>query len=229
MGSESATKSRETKRAASTQELMSNIMSPGAGEISKRREKELQDAINKGRGVEFVQGKAPVVGNAFQYKTKTDPETGEKIQVKVPVFNTNARATDYTGRIIAPAPTFGEMMGDVGRAIGGGQAKDPDYLRQGVSSAPGTTTTDYMKYAPKPERVKGIIPAIGEKVMDIAGQGGLVGMAMNSVLGKDQLTEAQKKRERYQKMSNSEKLAAGAKEYATLLGGQRNQKGGLIK
>ena len=228
MSSEAATKSREQKRAASTQELMSNIMSPGAGEISKRREKELQDAINRGRGVEFLPGKAPVVGNAFQYKTKTDPETGKKIQVKVPVFNTNAKATDYTGRIVSPAPTFGEMMGDMGRAVFGGQAKEPEYLKN-TSSAPGTKTENYMKYASKPEKVTGIIPAIGKKAARIVSQGGLVGMAYNAILGKDQLTAAEKKRERYKKMSNAEKLAAGAKEYSTLLGGQRNQKGGLIK
>lgn len=215
MGSESATKSRETKRAASTQELMSNIMSPGAGEISKRREKELQDAINRGRGVEFLPGKAPVVEGLTQKGGK-------------PVFNTNAKATDYTGRIVSPAPTFGEMMGDMGRAIFGGQAKEPEYLKN-ISSAPGTTTKNYMKYASKPEKVTGLIPAAAGKIMDIAGQGGLVGMAYNAILGKDQLNSAEKKKLRYQKMSDSEKIAAGAKEYSTLLGSGRNQKGGLIR
>lgn len=214
MGSESATKSRETKRAASTQELMSNIMSPGAGEISKSREKQLQDAINRGRGVEFLPGKAPVVEGLTQKGGK-------------PVFNTNAKATDYTGRIVSPAPTFGEMMGDMSRAVFGGQAKEPAYLKN-VSSAPGTTTKNYMQYASKPEKVTGIIPAIGSKVMDIAGQGGLVGMAYNAILGKDQLNSAEKKKLRYQKMSDSEKIAAGAKEYATLLGGGQ-KKGGLIR
>lgn len=214
MGSESATKSRETKRAASTQELMSNIMSPGAGEISKSREKQLQDAINRGRGVEFLPGKAPVVEGLTQKGGK-------------PVFNTNAKATDYTGRIVSPAPTFGEMMGDMSRAVFGGQAKEPAYLKN-VSSAPGTTTKNYMQYASKPKKVTGIIPAIGSKVMDIAGQGGLVGMAYNAILGKDQLNSAEKKKLRYQKMSDSEKIAAGAKEYATLLGGGQ-KKGGLIR
>ena len=215
MGSEAATKSRETKRAASTQELMSNIMSPGAGEISKKREKELQDAINRGRGVEFLPGKAPVVEGLTQKDGKA-------------VFNTNAKATDYTGRIVSPAPTFGEMIGDASRAIFGGQAKEPEYLKN-ISSAPGTKTENYMQYASKPEKVTGIIPAMGKKAMSVASQGGLVGMAYNAILGKDQLTAAEKKRERYKKMSSAEKLAAGAKEYSTLLGGQRNQKGGLIK
>jgi len=216
MSSEAATKSREQKRAASTQELMSNIMSPGAGEISKKREKELQDAKNRGRGVEFIPGKAPVVEGLTQKGGK-------------PVFNTNAKATDYTGRIVSPAPTFGEMAGDMARAVFGGQAKTPSYLRKPIINADGTVAKNYMQYASKPEKVTGIIPAIGKKAVSVASQGGLVGMAYNAILGKDQLNAAERKRERYKKMSNAEKLAAGAKEYATLLGGQRNQKGGLIK
>ena len=207
MGSEAATKSRETKRAATTQELMSNIRSPGAGEISKRREKELQDAINRGRGVEFLPGKAPVVEGLTQ-------KDGKK------VFNTNAKATDYTGRIVSPAPTFGEMMGDMSRAVFGGQAKEPEYLKN-ISSAPGTKTENYMKYASKPEKVKGIVPTMIEK------GGGPVGMAMNAILGKENLS----------KLTAREKYMKGVKAYAkfnaaqqkTLLGGQRNQKGGLIK
>lgn len=150
MGADTAGKqARETKRAASTQELMSNIMSPGAGEISKAREKQLQDAINRGRGVEFLPGKAPVVEGLTQKGGK-------------PVYNTNAKATDYTGRIVSPAPTLGEMMGDMTRAVFGGQAKEPEYLKN-MSSAPGTTTKNYMQYASKPEKVKGIIPSIIEK------------------------------------------------------------------
>ena len=150
MGADTAGKqARETKRAASTQELMSNIMSPGAGEISKAREKQLQDAINRGRGVEFLPGKAPVVEGLTQKGGK-------------PVYNTNAKATNYTGRIVSPAPTLGEMMGDMTRAVFGGQAKEPEYLKN-MSSAPGTTTKNYMQYASKPEKVKGIIPSIIEK------------------------------------------------------------------
>ena len=44
MGSETGKSSRNAERQANTAELMSNIMAPGAGEISKKREKELQEA-----------------------------------------------------------------------------------------------------------------------------------------------------------------------------------------
>jgi hypothetical protein len=52
MGSESATKARETKRAATTQELMQGIMT--GGEISKRREAELAKASDYGRGIKLT-------------------------------------------------------------------------------------------------------------------------------------------------------------------------------
>lgn len=200
MGSEAATKSRETKRAATTQELMSNIMT--GGEISKKREAELAKAADAGRGIQFIEGSPKVKGLT---------QKGGK-----PVFRTGATAADYTGRIAASAPTFGEMAGDMARAVFGGKAKDPAYLRSGVSSAPGTTTTDYMKYTPKPREVKGIVPTMVSK-------GGLVGMAMSSIMGKEDImkeTPAEKRRRIYEK---------GVKDYSTLLGGQRNQKGGLIK
>ena len=60
MGSETATKSRETKRAATTQELMSNIMT--GGEISKKREAELAKAADAGRGIQFIEGSPKVKG-----------------------------------------------------------------------------------------------------------------------------------------------------------------------
>ena len=200
MGSETATKSRETKRAATTQELMSNIMT--GGEISKKREAELAKAADAGRGIQFIEGSPKVKGLT---------QKGGK-----PVFRTGATAADYTGRIAASAPTVGEMFGDMGRAVFGGKAKDPAYLRSGVSSAPGTTTKDYMKYTPKPRQQKGIVPSLISK-------GGLVGMAMSSILGKEDImkeTPEEKRRRIYEK---------GVKDYSTLLGGQRNQKGGLIK
>ena len=200
MGSEAATKSRETKRAATTQELMSNIMT--GGEISKKREAELAKAADAGRGIQFIEGSPKVKGVT---------QKGGK-----PVFRTGATAADYTGRIAASAPTVGEMFGDMGRAVFGGKAKDPAYLRSGVSSAPGTTTKDYMQYTPKPRQVKGIVPTMISK-------GGLVGMAMSSIMGKEDImkeTPAEKRRRIYEK---------GVKDYSTLLGGQRNQKGGLIK
>jgi hypothetical protein len=201
MGSESATKSREQKRAASSQELMSNIMT--GGEISKKREAELQKAADYGRGVQFVEGSPKVKG-----VTQKDGR---------PVFRTGATASDYTGRITATPPTFGELGKDMARAVFGGQAKDPAYLRQGVSSAPGRKTTDYMQYTPKPTKQKGIVPAMIEK------GGTPIGMAMNAILGKENLnkeTPAQKRKRIYEK---------GVQDYSTLLGGQRNKKGGLIK
>ena len=200
MGSEAATKSRETKRAATTQELMSNIMT--GGEISKEREAELQAAADYGRGIQFVETSGSVKG-----LTQRDGS---------PVTKTGAKATDYRGAITASPPTFREIMGDASRALFGGKAKDPEYLRQPISSAPGTTTKNYMQYTPKPTEKKGIVP-------EIMGKGGLVGMAMSAVLGKEDVkteTPAEKRRRIYEK---------GVKDYSTLLGGQRNQKGGLIK
>ena len=206
MSSEGATQKRNQERAAKTQELMENIMT--GGEISKKREAELAAAADRGRGIDFVEGK-PTVGNLYQI----DPVTGEK----KPVMKTGATAADYTGRIISSAPTFGEMMGDMSRAVFGGQAKDPAYLREPISSAPGTTTTNYMQYLRKPSKVKGIIPSMIEK------GGTPIGIAMNSILGKENIskeTAAEKRKRIYE---------AGVKDYSTLLGGQRNKKGGLIK
>lgn len=201
MSSEGATQKRNQERAAKTQELMENIMT--GGEISKKREAELQKAADAGRGIQFIEGSPKVEGLT---------QKGGK-----PVFRTGATAADYTGRIAASAPTFGEMMGDMSRAVFGGQAKDPAYLREPISSAPGTTTTNYMQYTPKPQKVKGIIPTMVEK------GGTPIGIAMNAILGKENIskeTPAEKRRRIYEK---------GVKDYSTLLGGQRNQKGGLIK
>lgn len=205
MSSESATKSRETKRAAQTQELMSNIMT--GGEISKKREAELAAAADRGRGIQFVESTGTVKG-----LTRIDPATGKKVSVK----KTGAKATDYTGRIISSAPTFGELGKDMARAVFGGQAKDPAYLRSGTSSAPGTTTTDYMQYTPKPRKVKGIVPAAAE----VMGKGGMMGMAMNAILGKEDVKK---------KLTAQQKYDKGVQTYSTLLGGDRNQKGGLLK
>ena len=205
MSSESATKSRETKRAAQTQELMSNIMT--GGEISKKREAELAAAADRGRGIQFVESTGTVKG-----VTRIDPATGKKVSVK----KTGAKATDYTGRIISSAPTMGELGKDMARAVFGGQAKDPAYLKSGTSSAPGTTTTDYMQYTPKPRKVKGIVPAAAE----VMGKGGMMGMAMNAILGKEDVKK---------KLTAQQKYDKGVQTYSTLLGGDRNQKGGLLK
>tara|TARA_R100000742_G_C4279684_1_gene105327 strand:- start:17914 stop:18519 length:606 start_codon:yes stop_codon:yes gene_type:complete len=201
MSSEGATQKINQERAAKTQELMENIMT--GGEISKKREAELQKAADYGRGIQFVEGSPKVEG-----LTQKDGK---------PVFRTGASAVDYTGRITASAPTFGELAGDLSRAVFGGQAKDPAYLREPLSSAPGTTTKNYMQYTPKPQKVKGIVPTMVEK------GGTPIGMAMNAILGKEDISKesaAEKRKRIYE---------AGVKDYSTLLGGQRNQKGGLIK
>ena len=217
MSSEGATQKRNQERAAKTQELMENIMT--GGEISKKREAELAKAADAGRGIQFIETTGKV-GGLTQYKRDAKGNIMKDAQGKPitkAVMKTGATAADYTGRIAASAPTFGEMMGDMSRAVFGGQAKDPAYLREPISSAPGTTTTNYMQYTPKPQKVKGIIPTMVEK------GGTPIGIAMNAILGKENIgkeTPAEKRRRIYEK---------GVKDYSTLLGGQRNQKGGLIK
>lgn len=155
------TAAQKQDRKANTQELMSNIMT--GGEISKKREAELQKAANAGRGVQFVEGSPKVKGLT---------QKGGK-----PVFRTGATAADYTGRITANAPTGGELIQDAGRALFGGQAKDPKYLNEGVSSAPGKKTTDYMQYTPKPQKIEGIVPTLAKK-------GGVVGTIVSDVFKK---------------------------------------------
>ena len=162
MGSEAAQKKREQKRTAQTQELMQNIMT--GGEISKKREAELAAAADAGRGVQLIMD-SPTVGKLTQKGGK-------------PVFRTGAKASDYTGRIAASSPTFGEALSDMSRAIFGGQAEDPSYLRGELSSAPGTTTTNYAKFVPAPRKVKGIVPTM------IEGGGSPVMMAVNAIMGK---------------------------------------------
>ena len=166
MGSESAQKSREQKRTADTQELMQNIMT--GGEISKKREAELAKAADAGRGVQLIMD-SPTVGNLYQ----SDGKGGKKL-----VFRTGTTASDYTGRIAASSPTFGEALSDMSRAVFGGQAEDPSYLRGELSSAPGTTTTNYAKFVPEPRKVKGIVPTM------IEGGGSPVMMAVNAIMGK---------------------------------------------
>lgn len=154
------------------------------GEISKKREAELQKSANYGRGLQLVK----------------DLRSGGS-------------------RVVASAPTLGELGGDIVRGLVGGQAKEPSYLKTSTTD-PGTKTVDYKQYTPKPEKVKGLIPAIGEKVMDVAGQGGLVGMAYNAIMGKENLPKQKTIKQKYDE---------GVSAYSTLLGGQRNKKGGLIK
>ncbi|MGI9572434.1 MAG: hypothetical protein ACR2L5_03810 [Candidatus Actinomarinaceae bacterium] len=198
MGSESATKSRETKRAATSQELMENIRT--GGEISKKREAELAAAADYGRGIKLVESTGSRKG-----AKRIDPATGRAIGL--------SNASDYTGKITASTPTFGELAGDAKRVIFGGAA--PSYSEGRINSAPGTTTTNYMEDIPKPREQKGIIPAAAEGM----GKGGMIGMAMNAVLGREQVKK---------KRSLQEKYDTGVEKYSTLLGGKA-KKGGLIR
>ena len=164
---------------------MSNIMAPGAGEISKRREKELQDAANKGRGVQFEPGSRPFVGgeNVFQI----DPATGEKKRI----MRTGATAADYTGTIRANQPTTGEFFGDITRGLFGGQADTPQFnlpVKPPTSTTPqanalvpslvGSGNVNFANMAPAPQRTQGLIP-------NVINTGGIMGILMNT--GKDLL------------------------------------------
>ena len=153
MGSKTATADRNRERAATTEELMQNIMT--GGEISKRREAELEKAAAGGRGIQFVPGSPTVKG-----LTQIDPVTGQK----KPVFRTGATATDYTGRFTASPPTLGEAFGDMGRALFGGQAKAQPYIYS-PTTAPGTATSTFRQFLPEPRESRGIVPALAEKFL----------------------------------------------------------------
>ncbi len=161
MGDQTASKQkRDANRAAVTSQLMNNIMT--GGEISKKREKELQEAANRGRGVQFVEGSPTVKG-----LTQKDGK---------PVFRTGATAADYTGRIVSSAPTVTELVGDASRALFGGKADDSSLRNVKLSNRPGDDTpTNFTKFLPKPQKTKGIIPTLIEK-------GGIVGSAASSIL-----------------------------------------------
>jgi hypothetical protein len=135
-GSANAARSpRSVTRESRTATLMENIMT--GGEVSKKREAELQKAANYGRGVKFVEASPTVKGLT---------QKGGK-----PVYRTGVTAQDFTGRITANEPTLRELGGDIVRGLVGGQAPDPGY------------TGEFSKYTPKPQPVKGLIPTIIEK------------------------------------------------------------------
>lgn len=159
MGSQTASKqSRDANRAATTTQLMNNIMT--GGEISKKREKELQEAADRGRGIQFIEGSPKVEG-----LTTKDGK---------PVFRTGASAVDYTGSIASSAPTIGEVVGDAGRAIFGGKADDTQIRKD---------TGLPKNILPEPRETKGIVPTLIEK-------GGVVGNIASSILtGKDKKTK----------------------------------------
>ena len=153
MGSRTARAERQRQREDNTAELMENILT--GGEISKAREAELQRAANAGRGVTFLPGSPTVQG-----LTQGDGR---------PVFRTGTTAQDFTGRIVANQPTFGEAIGDASRALFGGQAERPFFTSP--DAPPGRETgLDFANMVPAPERTQGIIPALINK----GGIGGLV-------------------------------------------------------
>lgn len=186
MGSETASK-RSQNRAAESSELMQNIMT--GGEISKKREAELAEAANRGRGIQFIEGSPKVKG-----LTTKDGK---------PVFRTGASAVDYTGRIASSTPTFGEVAKDVARAVFGGKAADDSDIRNAkLSNRPGDPTpTNFAKFMPKTTAVKGIVPTLMEK-------GGVVGSVASSILaGKEKKTK---------KPTISQVYNQGVSDYAAL-------------
>jgi len=132
-GSANAARSpRDVTRESRTATLMENIMT--GGEVSKKREAELQKAANYGRGVQFIEASPTVKGLT---------QKGGK-----PVYRTGVTAQDFTGRVVANEPTLRELGGDIARALVGGQAPDPGY------------TGEYSKYLPKPQQTKGLLPTV---------------------------------------------------------------------
>lgn len=148
MGSKTATADRNRSRAQTTEQLMSNIMT--GGEISKAREAELQKAAAGGRGIQFIPG-SPTVQGLTQ-------KGGQ------PVFRTGATAKDYTGRIASSAPTFGEMFGDMKRALVGGQAKAQPYIYS-PTTLPGTPSSTFRQFTPQPRQETGFLKPLAEKFL----------------------------------------------------------------
>jgi len=179
-GSANAARSpRDVTRESRTATLMENIMT--GGEVSKKREAELQKAANYGRGVQFIES-TPVVKGLTQYRKDDkgnvllDPVT--KKPLTKAVLKTGATAADYTGRIIANEPTLKELGGDIARGLVGGQAPDPGY------------TGEFSKYTPKPQPVKGLIPtvldaAIGGKLSPVTAITKAIGTNFFSYSGGD--------------------------------------------
>jgi len=83
-------------------------------------------------------------------------------------------------RIVASTPTLKEVGGDFKRAVFGGQAKDPQYLREEnyVDRSSGTAQVkkNYAKdFLDKPTKDPGILPTLVKK-------GGVVGTMISSAL-----------------------------------------------
>ena len=156
MGSKAARAERQRQREDNTALVMENIMAPGAGEISKAREAELQKAANFGRGVQLLPPSTTVQGLT---------QAGGQ-----PVMLTNP---NFQPRIVANKPTIGEAGGDILRGLFGGQAEKPFFTSP--DAPPGRETgMDFANMLPAPERTQGIIPAI-------INTGGITGVVLNAL------------------------------------------------
>ena len=156
MGSKTARADRRRQREDNTAQVMQNIMAPGAGEISKAREAELQKAANFGRGVQLLPPSTTVEGLT---------QAGGQ-----PVMLTNP---NFQPRIVANQPTLGEAGGDIVRGLFGGQAERPFFTSP--DAPPGRETgMDFANMVPAPERTQGIIPAL-------VNTGGITGIVLNAL------------------------------------------------
>jgi hypothetical protein len=156
MGSKTARAERQRQREDNTALVMENIMAPGAGEISKAREAELQKAANFGRGVQLLPPSTTVQGLT---------QAGGQ-----PVMLTNP---NFQPRIVANKPTLAEAGGDILRGLFGGQAERPFFTSP--DAPPGRETgMDFANMVPAPERTQGIIPAI-------INTGGITGVVLNAL------------------------------------------------
>ena len=156
MGSKTARAERQRQREDNTAQVMQNIMAPGAGEISKAREAELQKAANFGRGVQLLPPSTTVEGLT---------QAGGQ-----PVMLTNP---NFQPRIVANQPTLGEAGGDIVRGLFGGQAERPFFTSP--DAPPGRETgMDFANMVPAPERTEGIIPAL-------VNTGGITGIVLNAL------------------------------------------------
>ena len=160
MGSKTARVERQRQREDNTAQVMQNIMAPGAGEISKAREAELQRAANFGRGVQLLPPSTTVGGLT---------QAGGQ-----PVMLTNP---NFQPRIVANKPTLAELGGDIVRGLFGGQAERPFFTSP--DAPPGRETgMDFANMVPAPERTQGIIPAI----VNTGGVGGLILKAFRDLI-----------------------------------------------
>ena len=134
--------SRNAERKANTAAAMEGVMF--GGEISKKREAELQKAANYGRGVKYI---AP---NPY-VKGLTDKDGN-------PVRATNG---SYMGRFVANAPTLRELGGDISRGLFGGQADNPDFVRDKPEPAtPEQVKQSPEKFVPPTQKVEGLVSKV---------------------------------------------------------------------